>query len=149
MYIDFDAVDARGGDHPIVLSRTYMVAGAVTPVPLPAPNLTATADGYTATLSAMPKSGSLSLYDIKITQGGRPVTDLHRFLGTFAHLTAIQRDTFAFAHVHPLDLNPSATSGGPTLTFHAQFVQPGLYRMFLQIETTSGPHTIPMTLNVS
>jgi hypothetical protein len=139
--------DSSGKAVPLVLSDTITVPGSATTSALPAPSNKAAADGYTLTLSGEPMAGMEHMLTVSVSKDGKPVTDLQPYLGTYAHLTAFHQGDLAFAHPHP-EGAANGDHGGPTLTFHAQFAQPGNYRLFLQFKTGGRLHTAAFTIAV-
>jgi hypothetical protein len=148
MFTTFTAVNRAGKPAPIVLSAPLTIPGTATTATLPPPTPTATIDGYTLTLTGTAMAGTEHTLTITITKDGRPVTSLQPYLDSYAHLTAFRQGNLAFAHLHP---EQAATSGhgGPALTFHTMFTQPGNYRLFLQFQTDGTLHTAAFTLPVS
>jgi hypothetical protein len=88
---------------------------------------------------------------LDVTQKGKPVTDLQPFLGAACHVVIVSADTKQFAHTHG-DLPGGAMSGdmgkmdmaampvptppakfGPRLEFTHTFMQPGMYRLWIQV----------------
>ncbi|MCX4690147.1 FixH family protein [Kitasatospora purpeofusca] len=130
----------------LVLSRTVTVPGEAAPVPLPAPGGTATADGYTVTLTARPIAGAHRLTAV-VSRDGRPVGDLQPYLDAYAHLSAFHEGDLAMAHLHPAG-TVDGDRGGPELTFQALFPEPGNWRVFLQFRTSGQLHTVALTLRV-
>ncbi|WP_327075146.1 FixH family protein [Kitasatospora purpeofusca] len=130
----------------LVLSRTVTVPGEAAPVPLPAPGGTATADGYTVTLTARPTAGAHRLTAV-VSRDGRPVGDLQPYLDAYAHLSAFHEGDLSMAHLHPAG-TVDGDRGGPELTFQALFPEPGNWRVFLQFQTSGQLHTVALTLRV-
>ncbi|WP_431679762.1 hypothetical protein [Kitasatospora sp. KL5] len=138
-----DAGAGRGSG--LVLSRTLTVPGSAADTPLPPASGTATADGYTLTVTGSPKAGAAGELKATVTRDGKPVTDLQPYLGTFAHLTAFHAGDQAFAHLHPQAAEGAA--GGPELTFHAELPKAGDWRLHLQFQTGGTLHTAALTLH--
>jgi hypothetical protein len=132
---------------PLVLSVALSVPGAVTTQPIPAPSNTASVDGYTVTLSGQPIAGHESALTFAFSRDGQPVTDLQPYLDTYAHVTAVEAGSLAFAHLHPRD-PVKADHGGPNLTVEAAFPSSGDWRLFIQFQTTGTLHTAEMTVHV-
>lgn len=78
---------------------------------------------------------------------GQPV-QLDTYLGTYAHLTAFHVETGALVHMHPLG-RPEIDDDGARLDFHSAFVEPGDYRLFVQVRVDGYLHTIPVDTTVS
>ncbi|HET9496652.1 MAG TPA: hypothetical protein VFR15_20685 [Chloroflexia bacterium] len=88
---------------------------------------------------------------LEVTKDGKPATDLQPFLGAACHVVVISADTKQFAHTHG-DIPGGALSGdmskmdmaampmptppasfGPRLEFTHTFMQPGMYRLWVQL----------------
>jgi hypothetical protein len=147
VYGSFIVKDASGKRVPLVLGQEITVPGTQSTQPLPAPSTTATADGYTLTLSGEPMAGMAETLSVTVSKAGQPVTDLQPYLDTYAHLTAFHEGDMAFAHLHPHGA-VSGDHGGPRLTFEAMLPAPGNYRLFLQFQTHGTLHTAAVTLHV-
>ncbi|TDT97657.1 hypothetical protein EDD99_5815 [Streptomyces sp. 846.5] len=141
-----DSGSGKGTD--FVLSRTVTVAGTSTDTALPKAATSITVDGYTVTLSGEMMAGMAHPLTVTITRGGKPVTDLQPYLGTYAHLTAFHAGDSAFAHLHPTTA-VTGDHGGPTLSFHAELAKAGDWRLFLQFRTAGTLHTAAVTVHVS
>jgi hypothetical protein len=143
VFIQFEARDAQGLIHSLVLSRPLQVTGTYSPVPVPPPSNTAQVDGYTVTISPPSSTGAMVAH---FTLKGTPVNDLKPYLDSWAHLSAFQEGTLGFGHLHPLETPQSPDQlGGPDLTFHAHFSS-GTFRVFLQFQTAGVLHTAAFTL---
>jgi hypothetical protein len=158
VYADFLLKDAVGGIHHMVLRRELMVPGPykLSPV-LPAPSLSGTADGYMITFDQAPKPWTVSYWAAYVTRNGQPVKDLQPYLAAFAHFTAFKLSNDLYGHAHPLEYAGGGRegwpdmpfSGGPKLTFHAEFPGAGDYRAFVQFQTNGVLHTVPFTLHIA
>ena len=88
---------------------------------------------------------------LDVTQDGKPATGLQPFLGAACHVVIVSADTKQFAHTHG-DIPGGALSGdmskmdmaampmptppakfGPRLEFTHTFMQPGMYRLWIQL----------------
>jgi hypothetical protein len=103
--------------------------------PLPAPERTATVDGYTVTLAGDLVPGTSSRLTLTVSRDGTPVTDLQPYLGAYGHLVALRDGDLAYLHVHP-DGAPGdgRTAAGPDVTFFAEVPSSGRYRLFLDFQ---------------
>jgi hypothetical protein len=143
VFAQFEARDAQGLIHNLILSRTLDVPGNYQPTPVPAPSGAAQVDGYTITISPPSGTGAMVAH---FTFNGAPVTNLQPYLGSWAHLSAFQEGTLGFGHLHPLEAPQTPSQfGGPDLTFHAHFFQ-GTFRVYLEFETGGILHTAAFTL---
>ena len=66
---------------------------------------------------------------------GRPVTDLHPYLGAYGHLVALRGGDLAYLHVHP-DGEPGdgKTQPGPAIEFGAEVPSDGTYHLYLDFK---------------
>ncbi|MBP2051309.1 hypothetical protein J2Z21_004280 [Streptomyces griseochromogenes] len=147
MFAAFTPDGGRGKGKDFVLSRTVTVPGTVTRTPLPAATTSTEADGYTVTVKGELMAGMAHPLTVRITKGGKPVTDLQPYLDTYAHLTAFHEGDAAFAHLHPTT-EVHGDHGGPELSFHAELPSSGNWRLFLQFRTGGRLHTAALTLRV-
>ena len=119
-----------GREEGLTLGVDVPVPGAFTPVPLPAPALTAIVDGYRVTLSGHLDAGTTSKLTLTVDRGGVPVTDLQPYLGAYGHLVALRQGDLAYLHVHPdEDAGP-----GPDIGFGAEVPSVGTYRLYLDFK---------------
>lgn len=72
----------------------------------------------------------------RLTQDGKPLTDLEPYIGAMGHCVLISQDTQIYLHSHPEQLfNPKPSDrGGPEIAFHARFPKPGLYKIWGQFK---------------
>jgi hypothetical protein len=143
VFVQFEARDAQGLIHNLVLSRPLQVPGTYLPVPVPAPTGVAQSGRYMITISPPSSTGAMTAH---FAVNGAPVTDLQSYLGSWAHLSAFQEGSLGFGHLHPLETPQSpAQLGGPDLIFHAHFNK-GTFRVFLGFQTGGVLHTAAFTL---
>ncbi|MFE4599713.1 hypothetical protein ACFRKE_02515 [Kitasatospora indigofera] len=147
-YASFTPNSGDGKGTALMLSRTVNVDGKADPAPLPPASTTTQVDGYTVTLHSTPMANMAHPMTVTVTMDGKPVTDLQPYLDTYAHLTAFHEGDMAFAHLHPETEAKNGGQGGPDLAFHAEFPQPGNWRLFLQFQTAGQLHTAAVTLKV-
>ena len=139
-----------GATNPIVLSKSLAVPGSASPMPIPTASTASsvtTADGYRVTVTGDAMMGMEHPLTVHISKDGTPVTDLEPYLATYAHLSAFNTRTLAFAHLHP-EGTATTDHGGPTLTFHALFAEAGDWRLFIQFQIAGRLHTAPVTVMV-
>ena len=148
LYTSFTPNSGSGKGKDFVLSRTVKVSGMAMTTPLPKEEGTTSVDGYTIAVRGDLMAGMAHQLTATITKGGKPVTDLQPYLDTYAHLTAFHQGDLAFAHLHP-ETKVDGDHGGPALTFHAEFAQPGNWRLFLQFQTAGKLRTAALTLPVN
>jgi hypothetical protein len=136
---------------PQTLQRAIVTPGASglsQPVRLTRSVLTQTARGLRAQLLAgdvaAGRNGHLT-FDVAVSSGGEPVTDLEPYLGAPAHLFIASADLTETMHAHP----DATAAGGSRLIFDVTLPKPGAYRMWLQIQRHGNVITLPFTLVVS
>ena len=77
------------------------------------PAQTATAGPYLVRLSSdRMAAGADTPVSIVVTKGGRPASDLHPYLGAFAHVVAIGAADLSYTHVHAMAMRSSAPMPG-------------------------------------
>jgi hypothetical protein len=132
----------------LVLGADVSVAGAFTPVSLPAPATTASADGYDVSLSGAPMAGTESELVVTVTRNGKPVTDLEPYLGAFGHLVTLRSGDLAYLHTHPAHEAHAGEHGGPRVQFTTTFPTAGTYRLFLDFQRGGKVRTAAFTVVV-
>ncbi|MDH2430539.1 hypothetical protein [Sphaerisporangium sp. TRM90804] len=131
MFADFTPEGGAG----VTLGADLHAAGDYAPQPPPAASRTATVDGYTVTLEGELLPGRSSGLTLKVTRGGRPVTDLQPYLGAYGHLVVLRAGDLAYLHVHPEgEPGDGTTASGPEITFQAEVPAPGDHRLFLDFQ---------------
>ncbi|WP_183092516.1 hypothetical protein [Nocardioides stalactiti] len=136
LYADF----APAGGEPTVAEAELLVSGDFAPEPLGPDQLTSNVDGYEVHLERDEESSTVTLH---VTRDGEDVTDLEPYLGAYGHLVAIRAEDLDYLHVHPED-GPA----GPEVAFHAEFVDAGRYRLFLDFQHGGEVHTADFTITV-
>ena len=130
-----------------VLGTNLTAPGHADDIPLPAPALQASVDGYSVELQrpAQLTAGEQAQLTFRITREGRPVGDLQPYLGSYGHLVALHTPELAYSHVHP---NGEDRANG-AITFDTELHERGTYRLFLQFQTHGQVHTVAFTQTVS
>lgn len=82
---------------------------------------------------------------------GQPFAKLEPLMGAYAHIVGFSEDYKTIAHIHPMGEEPTQPSqrGGPSLDFHMKPEQPGLMRLFVQIQVDGKNVFAPLTLQVA
>lgn len=155
-YIIFN--EFYGADGKMQIERNTLSVGGS---PTPTGELTLTpdigqpklVDGLTVLLTTSPQKvrrrGS-TVFNLSVSKDGKPVTTLEPYLGAPAHIVMISSDTMQFAHTHG-DAPGGTMAGdmgntnmgnmvmptpephyGPNLQFTHTFMQPGIYRVWVQ-----------------
>jgi len=130
-----------------VLGTNLTAAGPVRSIPLPAPALESSVDGYDVELQrpAQLEAGQEAQLTFRITRQGQPVGDLEPYLGSYGHLVALHAPELAYSHVHPI----SADRSSGAITFNTELNERGSYRLFLQFQTHGRVHTVAFTQAIS
>jgi len=136
------------GGQPLTLGQDLSVPGRFAPRPLGPERRTATVDGYTVTLAGDLVAGREARVVLTVTRGGRPVTDLQPYLGSYGHLVALRAGDLGYLHVHP-DGEPGEVPAGPDVVFHAEVPSTGSYRLFLDFRHGGSVHSAPFTVHVT
>ena len=127
------------------LATDLFVPGDFQPNPLPSPEPVGEVDGYSAELVASRplQAGQARTLTFSISQAGRPVGDLERYLGARGHLVALRAGDLGYLHVHP-----DEGVGGNAVPFAATFPTAGRYRLFLQFKSGGVVRTVAYTVEV-
>lgn len=137
VYKAFADFQPAGASMPLTLATDLFAEGGFQPTALPAATRTAVVDGYTVTLAGTLHAGQESELTFAVERDGRPVTDLQPYLGAYGHLVALRVGDLAYSHVHPQGTpGDGATQPGPRVSFHAELPTAGLYRLFLDFQTS-------------
>ncbi|MFC9733789.1 hypothetical protein ACFWGM_01195 [Streptomyces roseolus] len=136
-----DFKPAAKGAEALTLGVDLGVPGAYAPRPLPAPEPTATVDGYQVRLGGTLDPGKPGELRLTVSKGGEPVTDLEPHLGAYGHLVALRQGDLAYLHVHPNEGGP-----GPDVSFTATAPTPGTYRLFLDFRHEGEVRTAAFTV---
>ncbi|MEV6931549.1 hypothetical protein AB0M46_44645 [Dactylosporangium sp. NPDC051485] len=145
-YRVFADFQPAGHGRPLTLGVDVPAPGDYQPAALPAPQRTATVDGYTVALDGALTPGTASKLTLTVTRGDAPVTDLQPYLGAYGHLVALRDGDLAYLHVHP-DGAPGDghTAAGPHVTFFAEVPSAGTYRLFLDFQHAGTVRTAEFT----
>ncbi|MFW6689525.1 hypothetical protein [Streptomyces sp. MAR4 CNX-425] len=145
-----DFVPAGGPGTGLTLGGDLAVAGDYGPAPLPAPEPTATVDGYEVTLDGGLTPGSARDVEFTVEKDGEPVTDLEPYLGAYGHLVALRAGDLAYLHVHPGgEPGDGKTEPGPGVAFSATAPSTGSYRLFLDFKHEGEVRTAAFTVNAA
>lgn len=91
------------------------------------------------TQPAEPLAGLLTLlfFELNTARG------LQKFLGAWAHMLAVKDDLVTLIHGHP-----SIADGGKLIQMNVIFPEPGMYRVWVQVQRRKKVNTVPFTLEV-
>jgi hypothetical protein len=146
VFADF-APAALGGEG-LTLGADVFAPGTFAPRPLPAPASVSRVDGYEVTLSGAARAGGTSELTFTVRRAGGPVTGLQPYLGAFGHLVSLRQGDLAYLHTHPGEEAHAGRTGGPDVTFEADFPTAGAYRLFLDFAHGGRVHTAEFTVDV-
>jgi hypothetical protein len=145
VFADFTPAGKDGGN--LTLGADLSVAGDYRPGRPAESSRTAAVDGYTVTLSGGLRPGSPEEIRLRVTKGGREVTDLQPYLGAYGHLVALRSGDLAYLHVHPDGVpGDGATAPGPDVSFTATAPSEGSYRLFLDFKHEGRVRTAAFTV---
>lgn len=170
-YVFFDVTPE--GSKQILKRFDFKVQGQGEPLVLKEDMAVKTVGGVTAKLVTMPaplKKGDAMLH-FQLSRNGKPVTDIQPFMGAMGHVVALGKDGKPFLHIHPMESNdPHAGHEGMNhggmdhgnmnhgggakakpgeIIFHANFPEPGLYKVWGQFVRGKQMLIMPFTVRVS
>ncbi len=96
---------------------------------------TQTVQGYTVQLATTPTpitAESSTTLSFALTQKGRPVTNLEKYLGALGHAVVLREGDLEFLHTHALDENVTNQTG--SIDFAVTFPSAGKYKVFGQFQ---------------
>ena len=87
-----------------------------------------------------PLAGLLTLlfFELNTARG------LQKYLGAWAHMLAVKDDLVTMMHAHP-----SIADGGKLIQMNVIFPEPGMYRVWVQVQRKGKVSTLPFTVGVS
>lgn len=145
-YLLFADYAPAGGKHQVEKIPVTVSGSAAKPTTFTATRTTAKVDGYEVTL--MPEGGKwLTNNAMHITgtvkQAGKPldVNTFENYLGAKAHVVMVGLANKNYEHVHP-DVE------GSSFDLHTEFAAPGIYRAWLQFQTSGKVHTADFVIQV-
>ncbi|HEV2782296.1 MAG TPA: hypothetical protein VGX25_23135 [Actinophytocola sp.] len=153
LYAEFLPKGRPGPPHPTVLGVPFVVPGDTTFVPLPAPAASVELPGLTVRrtdgVADLPVGKVNRLTFRFLDAAGEPVDELESYLGAYAHMSAFNSLTMGLLHQHPLDQVVDGLTGGPELSFAAQFALRGEHRLFLEFSVAGRVHRAEFTVFVT
>ena len=96
-------------------------------------------------------AGEAALGKLKITgPDGKTFSQLEPIMGAYAHLVGFTEDYKTIVHIHPMSAEPTKDTdrGAGTLEFHIQPEQPGLMRLYAQVQISGASKYAKFTLNI-
>ena len=162
------------GDPQTVFRFAVPLAQGATPaerglLATPAPGVrSAQAGPYVVTVDTTTlKAGIESPIHVRVSENGKPATDLESYLGASAHVVLIETRSLAYVHVHPelsgakheaampgmpgmsMGEMPELAPGAhvaPAMTLRVRVAAAGTYRMWLQFASGNGLWVAPFSL---
>ncbi len=115
--------------------------------------LTTTLDGLTYTLSFKDplEAGEAILGTLTVKEAnGQIFPSLEPIMGAYAHIVGFSEDYKTIAHIHPMGEEPTKATdrGAGELKFHLMPEQPGLVRLFAQVQIGGESKFAPFTLQI-
>jgi hypothetical protein len=100
---------------------------------------------------------------IAITKNGEPASDLHPYLGAYAHIVAIGVKDLSYTHIHAMDMSAMESGGSlesgagiasnatipATMDVHVTLPRPGLYKIWVQFKGGSHLYAAPLVISAS
>ena len=136
------------GGTPQMVPMTLTTAGFEEPLETLAPSLAADQEpkrGRNIKVSlrtepAKPLAGLLTLlfFELNTARG------LQKYLGAWAHMLAVKDDLITMMHGHP-----RIADGGKLIQMNVIFPEPGMYRVWVQVQRKGKVSTLPFTVDVS
>jgi hypothetical protein len=116
-------------------------------------SLKAVVDGltYTLTFQQPLKAGDAILGTLTVADAkGAVFPSLEPVMGAYAHIVGFSEDFKTIAHIHPMGEEPTKPTdrGAGKLDFHLVPGQPGLLRLFTQVQIGGENKFAPFTLNI-
>jgi uncharacterized membrane protein len=93
-----------------------------------------------------PQTNDETQLTFTISKNGLPLTDIEPFLGAGGHCVILSEDTQGYLHSHPLEMGGERF--GPSITFHARFPRPGVYKIWGQFQHEGKPLTADFVVRV-
>ncbi len=142
IYVDIVLADGT----PLTYHSSIVVEGEATPLPLPAPSISAAEGSAHGTLAIAENGSAHDLAVVLTDDAGAPLTTILPFLGAYGHAVLIDHaDRSTVLHTHPM------TSERPldgTILFRADALKPGTYTIYVQALVSWRVVTLPFTFTV-
>jgi hypothetical protein len=125
------------GATPQLASDTVIVPGTPpAPVRLARDYSTKIAENLTVSFATVPEQAvATQRTQLRFTIAG--AHPLERYLGAWAHMLLASGDLIDMMHEHPL-----LADGGPKMEFEITFPRPGIYRLWLQVQSDQTVNTV-------
>lgn len=139
-----------GAEDAITLTRTFDVAGELTPADTHDEVREAQVAGFDVTLEGDLFVGSSSSLTLNVSRDGKPVTTMQPYLGAFGHLVALRDGDLAFLHVHPEGDEPRAGQvSGPEVVFASEAPTAGRYLLYFDFQVDDEVHTASFVVDTA
>lgn len=138
-------------------------AAAATPAPRHLSPIGVAALGdYVVHLSAdRVKAGADTPVLVSIMKAGEPASDLHPYLGAYAHIVAIDARDLSYTHVHAMDMSAMASGAAmngevppnaivpATMPVHLTLPHRGIYKVWVQFIGGSRLYAAPFVISAT
>jgi hypothetical protein len=149
VYADF-VPDVEHGPEHVTLTSAVDVAGQFSPARAAGQRTTDRVDGFVVSIEGSLVAGSMQDLTVEVTRGGKPVTDLQPYLGSFGHLVALRAGDLAYMHVHAQGQAPQAGErSGPRIAFAAEAPIAGRYLLYLDFQVDGRVRTASLALDAT
>ncbi|HET6511653.1 MAG TPA: heavy metal-binding domain-containing protein [Candidatus Kapabacteria bacterium] len=166
-YLFYSDVTPQGSSHSQVFKLSKTVGSATGANPQLVPSSNFKAEGYEYQLVTEPANlaaGKSSSVSVRVSKGGKPVTDIENYLGALGHMVIISEDKEDFLHAHPEDHahtdaekndpkhtheTVTAPSRGPNVSFMTLFPKAGKYKVWAQFNIDGKVRTAEFVVTVS
>jgi hypothetical protein len=103
------------------------------------------ADGMRVQMNVEPALGKpAAVLRFHLTdETGKAVTDLEPYLGSAGHLLVVSPDLTHSIHAHP-----EALGSGPELAFDVEFPEPGIYKLWVQMQRRGKVSAVPFVVRI-
>ena len=155
LFADFTPTSSQMGPDnmklPVTISQDVNVGnlGNYKQVAIGDTTTTKTFEGYQFALAKTPQqlaTGSENKLTFTITQNGKPVKDLEKYLGALGHSVILSEGDLQFIHAHPLE-DPTKPQTG-NINFMVEFPEAGKYKVFTQFQKNGKVITTDFVVNV-
>jgi hypothetical protein len=126
----------------LALGTDLTVPGRYRPASRHEPSPDVTTDGYDVHLATETSDTGELTARLTVSRDGALVTDLEPYLGARGHLVAMRSGDLAYAHVHPVDDEDTATG---VVMFDAELTSAGRYGLFFDFKHHGTVHTASFT----
>lgn len=148
LVISFVARDDDGTERPLVLGTELTLDGSAPQRALPAARRTERAGSIVVTLTGRPVLLTPSALRLEVSRRDSPVPLLPH-LGSWAHVTAVERVSHSFAQVTARDVAEPGSSSPRWIDLEMTAMAPGRYRIFVEFATSRGVRQVAFTRTVT